>query len=135
MFKRVPNPFYSSFSDAVVVDMGEKSVIHVSGQVGNDASGKVTARNFDDEAKLCLANVAKILESCGAGLKDVVRITAYMTDLADYAAYAKARAAAFGENKPASATVQVAGLMVNAKLEIEAVAVVRTEDVKLKGQV
>jgi 2-iminobutanoate/2-iminopropanoate deaminase len=132
MFSRVPNPFSTSFSDAVVVDMGEKSVIHVSGQVGNDASGKVTARIFDDEAKLCFANVARALEKCGAGLGDVVRITAYMTDLADYAAYARARAAAFADNPPASATVQVAGLLVNAKLEIDAVAVVRTKDVKIK---
>ncbi len=132
MFKRVPNPFSSSFSDAVVVDMGGSSVIHVSGQVGNDASGKVTARNFDDEAKLCFANVARALEKCGAGLKDVVRITAYLTYLADYAAYAKARSAAFADNPPASATVQVAGLLVNAKLEVEAVAVVKTRDVKVK---
>lgn len=132
MFSRIPNPFSTSFSDAVVVDMGEKSVIHVSGQVGNDASGKVTARSFDDEAKLCFANVARALEKCGAGLGDVVRITAYMTDLADYAAYARARAAAFADNPPASATVQVAGLLVNAKLEIDADAVVRTRDVKIK---
>ena len=59
--------------------------------------------------------------AAGAGMKDVVRITCYLTDLADYPIYSKARAAAFKDNPPASATVQVAGLLVNAKIEIDAV--------------
>jgi enamine deaminase RidA (YjgF/YER057c/UK114 family) len=126
MFKRIPNELFGTFSDAVAVEMGDYTTIHVSGHVGNDASGKVTAKSFDEEAKLCFANVARTLEKAGAGMPDVVRITAYLTDLADYAAYAKARGAAFGENRPASAAVQVAGLLVNAKLEIDAVAVVKT---------
>ena len=47
--------------------------------------------------------------------------------LADYAAYSKARGAAFPTNPPASATVQVAGLLANARLEIDAVAVIKTK--------
>jgi 2-iminobutanoate/2-iminopropanoate deaminase len=127
MFKRIPNPFIGTFSDSVSVEMGDYTTIHVSGQVGNDASGKVTAKSFEEEANLCLANVAKVLERSGASLKDVVRITAYLTDLADYPVYSKARGAAFGQAAPASATVQVAGLLVNARLEIDAVAVVKTK--------
>ena len=38
MFKRIPNPFIATFSDAVSIEMGEFTTIHVSGQVGNDAS-------------------------------------------------------------------------------------------------
>jgi 2-iminobutanoate/2-iminopropanoate deaminase len=126
MFKRVPNPFISTFSDAVCTEMGGVTTIHVSGQVGNDASGKVTAPSFAAEAALCFANVAKVLEKAGAGMEDVVRITAYMTDLADYPAYSKARGAAFPANPPASATVQVAGLLFNARLEVDAIAVIAT---------
>lgn len=126
MFTRIPNPFISTFSDAVLLPMGEFTTIHVSGQVGNDASGKVTAPSFEAEAAQCFANVAKVLEKAGASMRDVVRITAYMTDLADYATYSKARGAAFPTNPPASATVQVAGLLVNARLEIDAIAVIKT---------
>jgi 2-iminobutanoate/2-iminopropanoate deaminase len=126
MFKRVPNPFISTFSDAVCTEMGGVTTIHVSGQVGNDASGKVTAASFEAEAALCFANVAKVLEKAGAGMEDVVRITAYMTDLADYPTYSKARGAAFPGNPPASATVQVAGLLFNARLEVDAIAVIAT---------
>ena len=125
MFKRIPNELFGTFSDAVVVEMGEYATIHVSGHVGNDASGKVTAKSFEAEAKLCFANVARTLEKAGAGMQDVVRITAYLTDLADYAVYSKVRGAVFGDNRPASAAVQVAGLLANAKLEIDAVAVIK----------
>ena len=62
MFKRIPNELFGTFSDAVVVEMGEYATIHVSGHVGNDASGKVTAKSFDDEAKLKLVAA---LESAG----------------------------------------------------------------------
>jgi 2-iminobutanoate/2-iminopropanoate deaminase len=127
MFKRIPNAFVSSFSDAVVVDLGGHAMVYVSGQVGNDASGKVTAKSFEEEANLCLANVARALEKAGAEMKDVVRITAYLTDLADYAVYSHARGAAFQGDAPASATVQVAGLLVNAKIEIDAIAVIKNE--------
>jgi len=126
MFKRISNPFIGTFSDSVSVEMGDYTTIYVSGQVGNDASGKVTAKRFEEEAALCLANVAKVLERSGATMKDVVRISAYMTDLADYAAYSKARGAAFAGAAPASATVQVSGLLANAKLEIDAVAIIKT---------
>ena len=125
MFKRIPNEIIGTFSDAVAVDMGDYSTVYVSGHVGNDASGKVTAKTFEEEVRLCLGNVAKALDKSGASLADVVRITAYMTNLADYPVYSKARGAAFANNPPASATVQVAGLLANAKIEIDAVAVVR----------
>jgi 2-iminobutanoate/2-iminopropanoate deaminase len=113
------------FSDAVVVAMGNYSTIHISGHVGNDASGRVTAKTFAEEVDICLANIARALERSGAGMKDVVRITCFLTDLADYPVYSKARAAAFKDNPPASATVQVAGLLVNAKIEIDAIAVIK----------
>jgi len=127
MFKRIPNQMIGGFSDALVVETGGYSTIYISGHVGNDASGKVTAKTFAEEVEICLANVESALMRSGAGLKDVVRITCYLTDLADYPVYAKARAAAFEGNPPASATVQVAGLLVNAKIEIDAIAVVKTK--------
>lgn len=126
MFKRIPNEMIGGFSDAVVVETGEYSTVYISGHVGNDASGKVTAKTFTEEVDICLANIARALERSGAGMKDVVRITCYLTDLADYPIYSKARAAAFKGNPPASATVKVAGLLVNAKIEIDAVAVIKT---------
>jgi len=125
MFSRIPNELIGGFSDAVIVDMGEYSTIYISGMVGHDASGKITAKDFEGEARQCWDNIARALARSGAGLKDVVRITAYLTDLGDYAVYAKLRRALFEGHPPASATVQVAGLLLNARIEIDAVAIVK----------
>jgi 2-iminobutanoate/2-iminopropanoate deaminase len=54
----------------------------------------------------------------------VVRITVYLTGLDDYAEFSRVRAERFGDSLPASAAVQVAGLLLGALVEIEAVAFV-----------
>ena len=54
----------------------------------------------------------------------MVKINAFVTNLEEYPEYAKVRAERFGERLPASATVMVAGLLVGAHIEIDAVAFV-----------
>ncbi len=68
-------------------------------------------------------NVRAVLGEAGASLDDVVKITAFITDMSRYADYAAARAEAFPNNIPASATVATPSL-VNPDLlvEVEAVA-------------
>jgi 2-iminobutanoate/2-iminopropanoate deaminase len=127
MFKRIPNELIGGFSDAVIVDMGEYSTIYISGMIGHDANGKITAKDFEGETRQCWDNIARALERSGAGLKDVVRITAYLTDLADYPVYAKVRRALFEANPPASASVKVAGLLLNARLEVDAIAIMKNK--------
>jgi 2-iminobutanoate/2-iminopropanoate deaminase len=132
MIRRIPNAFSNSFSNVTIVPMGEYSTIYVAGQVGHPPSGpvKVTAESFEEEAKLCFGNIRLGLEKAGASLKDVVRITAYLTNLGDYPAYARVREETFKETLPASSTVQVAGLLVNARLEVDAIAVIKTGQVR-----
>ena len=126
--QRIPNPFTKSISNAVVVPMGEYSIIYISGQVGHPPEGpvKVTAEPFEEEAKLCMVNVERALKKAGASLKDVVRITTYLTDLADYPAWDKVRQATFPGALPASSTVGVQSLLVNARMEMDTIAVVKT---------
>jgi 2-iminobutanoate/2-iminopropanoate deaminase len=115
------------FSSAVVVPLGPKSLVFVSGEVGRDASGKVVPGGIEAEARQCFANIKLALERAGATVKDVVRITAYLTDLADYGGYAKVRGEIFGADWPASATVGVADLLLGAKLEVDAVAAITAD--------
>jgi 2-iminobutanoate/2-iminopropanoate deaminase len=126
--QRIPNPFSNSFSNAVVIPMGEYSVIYIGGQVGHPPEGpvKVTAEPFEEEAKLCMVNVERALKKAGASLKDVVRITTYLTDLENYPAWDKVRKATFQAALPASSTVGVKSLLVNARMEIDTVAVIKT---------
>jgi 2-iminobutanoate/2-iminopropanoate deaminase len=122
--RRIKNDRDRGFSAAVSVPLGTKSLLFVSGEVGRDASGSIVPGGFEAEARQCFANIKYALERGGAGFEDVVRITAYLTDLADYPAYAKIRTEVFGKHWPASATVGVNGLLLGAKLEVDAIAAV-----------
>ena len=65
-----------------------------------------------------------IFKGAGASLKDVVKVTVYMTDLADFAKMNEVMAAKFADHKPARTTVQVAKLSGAATLEVDFIAVV-----------
>ncbi len=114
------------FSDAVAV-AGPGRLIHVSGNVGFGSDGKVVAGGVGAEARATFDNIERTLQEVGAEMSDVVKIQAYLTSLDDYAAYAEARGERFGEAMPASSAVQVAGLLVGAQIEIDAVAFVPDE--------
>jgi enamine deaminase RidA (YjgF/YER057c/UK114 family) len=122
--RRIHNERDRGFSAAVVVPLGSRSLVFVSGEVGRDATGAIVGGGFEAEARQCFANISSALQRSGASIRDVVRITAYLTDLADYAVYAKVRSDTFGADWPASASVGVSDLLLGAKLEVDAVAVV-----------
>jgi 2-iminobutanoate/2-iminopropanoate deaminase len=113
----------SGFSDAVTIS-GPGRVIHVSGNVGFGDDGKVVAGGMEAEARATFANIERTLKASGAEMSHIVKINAFITNLDEYAGYAKARSEVFGDGLPASATVQVAGLLVGAQIEIDAVAFV-----------
>jgi 2-iminobutanoate/2-iminopropanoate deaminase len=113
----------SGFSDAVTA-VGPGRLIHVAGNVGFGADGKVVAGGMGAEARATFDNIERTLEQAGASMSNVVKINAFVTSLDEYDDYAIARAERFGEQLPASATVQVAGLLVGAQIEIDAVAFV-----------
>ena len=73
-----------------------------------------------------LRHIAAILAEAGGGLADVVKTTVYLTDLSgDFPAMNEVYGHAFAGSAPARATVGVAALPLGARVEIEAVAVIR----------
>jgi 2-iminobutanoate/2-iminopropanoate deaminase len=122
--RRIQNERDKGFSAAVVVPLGDVSMIFVSGEIGRDATGKLVAGGMEAEARQCFANIRHALQRAGADFKNVVRITAYVKDLADYPIYAKVRSETFGADWPASASVGVSDLLFGARLEVDAVAVI-----------
>lgn len=119
--ERFPSAF-ASFSDVVAVE-GAGRWLHVSGQVGMDAEQKVEG-DLAAQTHATLDHVERALGLAGADLSHVVRITVYLTSLDDYGDFSRVRAERFGEHLPASAAVQVAGLLLGALVEIDAVAFV-----------
>jgi 2-iminobutanoate/2-iminopropanoate deaminase len=122
--RRIHNERDRGFCAAVVVPLGPTSMVFISGEVGRDSSGFLVKGGFEAEARQCFANIQHALARAGGGIKDVVRITAYLKNLDDYAVYAKVRSDVFGTEWPASATVGVSDLLLGANLEVDAVAVV-----------
>jgi 2-iminobutanoate/2-iminopropanoate deaminase len=113
----------AGFADAVT-SVGPGRVVYVSGNVGFGSDGKVVAGGLGAEATATFDNIERTLRAAGADFSQIVRITAFITNLDEYPAYAAVRAERFGDQLPASATVQVAGLLVGAHIEIDAIAFV-----------
>ena len=73
-----------------------------------------------DEVRHALANMAALLESEGATLASVVKTTVFLRHISDYAVMNEAYLEVFGDHRPARAAVAVAGLPLDAMVEIEA---------------
>jgi 2-iminobutanoate/2-iminopropanoate deaminase len=116
----IPNP-QIGFAEANVV-AGPGRWVLVSGNVGFDESGVVVDGGLGAEARATFENIRRTLGKLGGQLSDIVKITTFVTDLTNYGEFAEVRSELFGAALPASSTVQVAGLLAGAHIEIEAVA-------------
>jgi enamine deaminase RidA (YjgF/YER057c/UK114 family) len=96
--------------------------LFLSGQVGAAADGTIP----DDaaaQAELCFQNIAAILRAADMAPADLVRLTTYLVDLRDRAAYMAVRDRFVGSPPPGSTLLVIAGLAdPRYKIEIEAVA-------------
>jgi enamine deaminase RidA (YjgF/YER057c/UK114 family) len=112
--ERIPGSGSATFSKAVVVS-GPGRTVYVSGNIS-------PAGSLAEQAHGCIDQIEAALRAAGGSLEHVVRITAWLTRLDEYGEYNRVRGERFGNNLPASAAVQVAGLLRGALIEIDAVA-------------
>lgn len=107
------------FSDGYIAG----NTLYVAGQQGPDEHGKVTGTDITLQTTNAIAAVAKVVKEAGFQMSDIVSVTVYVTDLNDVEAMNKVYIKLMPDPKPARATVQVAGLIGGAKIEISAIAV------------
>jgi len=111
----------SHYTDAVRA--GE--LLFLSGLVPVDGDGDLVGG--DDvvaQVRQVFANLRAVLDAAGATFADVVKVTVYLTDIADRARINPVRQEIFGATRPASTLVEVSALVTpGAKVEIDAVAV------------
>ena len=98
--------------------------LFASGQIPIDpATGEFVAGGIAEQTEQVMRNVSAILEAAGAGLQQVVKTTVFLADMDDFTAMNEVYGRFFGENTPARATVQAARLPRDARVEIEAIAI------------
>jgi 2-iminobutanoate/2-iminopropanoate deaminase len=118
---KLPGTANLPFSDGVIAG----DTLYVAGQEGIDADGKLVPGGIGAESKAALARIENIVRAAGFDLKDVVSVTVFLADIHDFPEMNQAYKAVMSDPKPARATVQVAGLVNNARIEISAIAVKR----------
>lgn len=97
--------------------------VYTAGQIALDpATGKMVADDITVQTERVLQNLRAILEAAGSSLEHVVKTTVFLQDMGEFSAMNSVYARHFGNNPPARSTVEVAGLPLGARVEIEAVA-------------
>jgi 2-iminobutanoate/2-iminopropanoate deaminase len=99
--------------------------VFASGQIPIDPqTGEFVAGGIREQTERALKNLAAVLEAAGTGLDQVVKTTVFLADMGDFAAMNEVYGRFFTDVPPARATVAAAGLPRDARVEIEAIALV-----------
>ncbi len=107
------------FSDGYVAG----KTLYVAGQQGPDANGKVTGTDITVQTTNAIAAIERVVKKAGFAMTDITSVTVYVTDLNDVPKMNEVYKKLMPDPKPARATVQVAGLIGGARIEISAIAV------------
>ncbi len=95
--------------------------IFISGQTPVGPNGENVGGTIEVQTRQVLENVKAALALAGADMSDVVKTTVWLEDARDFAAFNKVYATYFSSNPPARTTAE-GRLMVDIKIEIEAIA-------------
>lgn len=95
--------------------------IFVSGQVAFDENGNLVEGGIEDQTRQVMGNIESVLREAGCTLGDIVKVTVWLDDSRDFGRFNATYAEYFPGDAPARSTVR-AELMIDAKIEVEAVA-------------
>jgi reactive intermediate/imine deaminase len=100
-------------------------LLFISGQAAINESGAIVgAGDFDAQAEQTFRNLLRVLEAGGSDLEHVVKVTIFLTDMANFPKIVELRGRWFTPPWPADTIVEVSGLALpELEIEIEAIAV------------
>jgi len=100
-------------------------LVFASGQIPIDpATGEFVAGGVAEQTEQVLRNLTPVFEAAGVGMNQIVKTTVFLADMDDFTAMNEVYGRFFGVEPPARATVQAARLPRDARVEIEAIAVI-----------
>ncbi len=98
-------------------------LVFTSGQVGNvPGEMKLVDGGLEAEARQALEHLRDAVETAGSYLDRIVKCTIFFADMADFPAFNTVYAAFFGDHRPARSGIEVKGLALGARIEIECIA-------------
>ncbi|HEY0079405.1 MAG TPA: RidA family protein [Pyrinomonadaceae bacterium] len=120
------------YSQAVVAG----SLVFASGQIPLDPqTGEFVEGGIREQTEQVLRNLSAVLKAAGTSLEQVVKTTVFLADMSDFAAMNEVYARYFEFESPARSTVQAARLPRDARVEIDAIALVgQREEGRLVGE-
>lgn len=107
------------YSQAIAVD----DWLFASGQIPFDpATGELLTGSVAEQTAQVMKNLTAVLRAGGTTLSHVVKTTVYLADMATFTEMNEVYGEAFGDHRPARATVQAAGLPKGVDVEIDVIA-------------
>ena len=108
------------FSPAVRVD----HLLFLAGKIGTDSTGRLAAGGIRAETRQTMENIRAELVRHGTSMDRVVKCTAFLADMSEWATMNEVYATFFPGPKPARSALGANGLALGARVEIECIAVV-----------
>jgi 2-iminobutanoate/2-iminopropanoate deaminase len=101
-------------------------LLYISGQVAWDTNGNIVGKgDMRTQARQVFQNLRQVLQAAGGDLKDLMKITTYITKIEDFPAVAEARSEVFQGELPASTLIVVKSLFhPDFLLEVEGIAAI-----------
>ena len=100
------------------------NLLFVSGQIPIDpATGALVDGNISTQTDQVMRNLGALLRAAGVGFEHVVRTTVFLADMSEFAAMNEVYSRYVTDPPPARATVQVARLPRDVRIEVDAIAV------------
>jgi len=133
LFTEMPMQKHAVLTDHAAPPIGPYSqpiktagtMVFTSGQIPLDASGAIVTGGITEQTHAVFANLKAILAKAGCGFDHVVKTTVFLLDMTEFAAMNDIYKSYFnGPVPPARSTIQVARLPKDARVEIEAIAVI-----------
>lgn len=109
------------YSQAVIV--GE--IVYTSGQLGLDPETMELKESVVEQAHQACKNLIAVLEAAGSSIENVAKTTVFLDDINDFGKVNEVYAQYFKEPYPARSAIEVGKLPKLAKVEIEAVALLK----------
>jgi 2-iminobutanoate/2-iminopropanoate deaminase len=101
------------------------NLVFASGQIPIDpATGEFVAGGVAEQTEQVLRNLTAVFEAAGVGMNQIVKTTVFLADMDDFTAMNEVYGRFFSVEPPARATVQASRLPRDARVEIEAIAVI-----------